>query len=447
MIGATRRRYLATAAALGGAAVAACGTAGTAGQEKPAATGPRQKIEVWRPGTPEDRPWGVTVDGVIADFSKSQERWEVELVYPGDQYAQKITTQVVAGSAPSAFRGWVSSIQAMAPSDQLMPLDNYVKNEKGFNVADFWPTAIAMSSYQGKLYGIPKTFTPTVLFYSRKRLREAGIDVNRLPDILEDWVAVGDKLFERSGDGYAKVGFIPWIPNVNALAFLPEFGADWFDAANMKVRANTPEAIAAFEWHKSVADRYSPTALDPFVAANNAGGWGRYSKTGAMHTGLVSIWQQQGWWLGSAMEWAAPDLDLAYRPMPAAKSARNPKLGTVTGNEWMIPAGAKHPEGGWALLKWMGGEKAMLTLSVMDTLLPGRKSVTTHAEYAKQPWSKVWIEVANKARPEDVFVSAALLTTRLNAALGDVIRGRQNAKDALDSVTREVQADLDSKKR
>jgi hypothetical protein len=39
------------------------------------------------------------------------------------------------------------------------------------------------------------------------------------------------------------------------------------------------------------------------------------------------------------------------------------------------------------------------------------------------------------------------MTQRLNAALNDVIRGKQNAKDALDAVTREVQADLDSKKR
>ena len=402
---------------------------------------------MWRPGAQEDRPWGVTVDGVLREFGAAQTRWEVELAYPGADYEQKLTTQVVAGNPPAAFRGWVRSIQSMAPTDQLTALDPFVKGEKSFNIGDFWPTAIAMSSYQGKLYGIPKTFTPTVLFYSRKRLGEAGIDPSRLPGTLEDWAILGDKLFERSGDSYAKVGFVPWIPNTNALAFLPEFGADWFDAKEQKVRANTPEAIAAFEWHKAVADRYSPAALDPFVAANNAGGWGRYAKTGAMHTGLVAVWQNQGWWLGSALEWAAPDLDLGYRPMPLSKTARNGKAGTVTGNEWMIPAGAKPQEGGWALLKWMGSEKAMLTLSVMDTLLPGRKSVTASAEYARQPWSKVWIEVAEKARPEDVFTSAALLTQRLNGALNDVIRGRQNAREALEAVTREVQADLDSKKR
>jgi multiple sugar transport system substrate-binding protein len=381
------------------------------------------------------------------DFVKAQDRWDVEIIYPGDGYEQKLTTQVVAGNPPNAFRGWVRSIQSMAPTDQLTPLDSFVKSEKSFNLPDFWPTAIAMSSYQGKLYGMPKTFTPTVLFYSKKRLREGGIDPSKLPDTLEDWVTLGDKLFEKSGDGYAKVGFVPWIPGVNALAFLPEFGANWFDAKNLKVTANAPEAIAGFEWHKSVADRYSPTALDPFVAANNAATWGRYSKTGAMHNGLVAIFQQQGWWLGSALEWAAPDLDLAYRSMPPAKGAKNPKLGTVTGNEWMIPAGAKLQEGGWAVLKWLATEKVMLTMAIMDTLLPGRKSVTTNAEYAKQPWSKVWVEIADKARPEDIFVSAALMTQRLNSALNGVIRGKQNAKDALDAVTREVQADLDSKKR
>jgi multiple sugar transport system substrate-binding protein len=429
---------------LGGLVAAACGPAR---EEGAAPAGPREKIEVWRPGAPDDKPWGVTVDGVIREFNAAQRRWEAEIVYPTADYDQKLTAQIVAGVPPAAFRGWVRSIQSMAPTDQLTPLDTFVKGEKAFNLADFWPTALAMSTYQGKLYGVPKTFTPTVLFYSRKRLREGGVDPTRLPTTLEDWVALGDKLFEKSGDAYSRVGFVPWIPNTSAPAYLPVFGADWFDAREQRVRANTPEVIAAFEWHKTVADRYSPAALDPFVAANNAGGWGRYSKTGAMHTGLVAAWQNQGWWLGSALEWAAPDLDLGYQPLPLARTARNGKLGTVTGNEWMIPAGAKPQEGGWALLRWMGSEKAMLTLSVMDTLLPGRKSVTANAEYAKQPWSKVWIEVADKARPEDIFASAALLTQRLNAALNDVLRGRQNARDSLEAVTREVQADLESRRR
>jgi ABC-type glycerol-3-phosphate transport system substrate-binding protein len=371
----------------------------------------------------------------------------VEVIYPGAEYAQKVTTQVVAGNPPAAFRGWVNSVQSMAPTSQLTALDDLVKRERGFNLPDYWPAAVAMSSFQGKLYGIPKTVTPTVLFYSKKRLREGGVDANRLPDTLEDWVALGDKLFEKAGDGYAKVGYVPWIPGANAQGYLPAFGAEWYDARTARVTANTPECVACFEWHKSVADHYSPAALDPFVAANNAGGWGRYAKTGAMHTGLVGVWAQPGWWMGSALEWAAPDLDLAYRPLPKARAARNPKASLLTGNEWMIPAGARLQEGGWAVLQWMGSEKVMLRLAVMDTLVPGRKSVTTNPEYARQPWSKVWVEVAEKARPEDIHVSASLMATRLNAALNDVIRGRQTAKDALDAVTREVQADLDSKKR
>ena len=304
----------------GAAAAAGCGTTPAPPAEK--AGGPRQKLEVWRPGAKEDRPWGVTIDE-----------------------------------------------------------------------------------------------------------------------------ALGDKLFEKAGDGYAKVGYAPWIPGANAQGYLPAFGAEWYDARTARVTANTPECVACFEWHKSVADHYSPAALDPFVAANNAGGWGRYAKTGAMHTGLVGVWAQQGWWMGSALEWAAPDLDLAYRPLPKARAARNPRASLLTGNEWMIPAGARLQEGGWAVLQWMGSEKVMLRLAVMDTLVPGRKSVTTNPEYARQPWSKVWVEVAEKARPEDIHVSASLMATQLNAALNDVIRGRQTAKDALDAVTREVQADLDSKKR
>ena len=441
------RRYLAGAASAfaGFLAVACGGQAAAPAKSEP--SGPRQKLEIWRPGAKEDKPWGVTIDEVLMDFAKSQPKWDVEIIYPGDGYDQKITTQVVAGNPPAAFRGWVRSIQSMAPTSQLTPLDTFVKNEKGFKAEDFWPAAIAMSTYQGKLYGIPKTVQPQVLFYSRRRLREAGLDPNKLPDALEDWVLLGDKLFEKSGDSYAKVGFVPWIPGVNAPAFLPEFGADWFDAKNMKVTANTPECIACFDWHKAVADRYSPTSLDPFIAANNAGGWGRYAKTGAMHTGLVGIFQHAGWWLGSALEWMEKDLDLAYRPVPRAKNAKNPKASQMTGNEWMIPAGAPMQEGGWSVLKWMATEPVMLKLAIMDTLLPGRKSVTSHADYAKQPFSKVWIEVAANARPEDIHVSAALMTQRLNSALNDVIRGKQNAKDALDAVTREVQADLDSKKR
>src|SRR5438552_16090670 len=126
-----------------------------------------------------------------------------------------------------------------------------------------------------------------------------------------------------------------------------------------------------------------------------------------MHSGLVGILQQQGWLLGSSMEWMQPDLDLAYRPMPVAKEAKTSKLGTVTANEWMIPAGTKQVEGGWQVLKWFATEPVALKMATMDTLLPGRKSVTSSAEYQKLPFSKVWVEIADKGRPEDIFVSAS----------------------------------------
>ncbi|MGH2352079.1 MAG: extracellular solute-binding protein [Chloroflexota bacterium] len=448
MAGVTRRQYLGGAALTsGGLIVTGCAGPPAASPATGEPAAPRQTIEVWRPGAKEDKPWGVTVDEVLLELNQAQRRWEVEIIYPGAEYHKKITTQVVAGNPPAAFRGWVSSIQAMAPSEQVTALDGLAKAEKGFNLADFWPTAVALSSYQGKLYGIPTTFTPSVLFYSRGRLREAGIDPNRLPDTLQDWVALGDKLFEKSPEGYAKIGFVPHIPSVTAQAFLPSFGADWFDAKNMKVTANTPEAVACFEWVKSVADRYGVPALDAFADQHKANGWGRYAKNGAMHNGLVPIFQRAGWWMGSALEWGAPDLDLAYRPIPPAKGATRPQAGSVTGNEWMIPQGATPLEGGWAVLKWMGSEAVMLRMAIMDTLLPGRKSVTTHQEYAKQPWSKVWVEVAGNARPEDVFMSGAMLLQRLNAALNDVIHSKRAPKEALDDVTREVQADLDSKRR
>ena len=93
-----------------------CGLGATPAPPAEKAGGPRQKLEVWRPGAKEDRPWGVTIDEALFAFNKSQSGWEVEVVYPGAEYAQKVTTQVVAGNPPAAFRGWVNSVQSMAPT-------------------------------------------------------------------------------------------------------------------------------------------------------------------------------------------------------------------------------------------------------------------------------------------------------------------------------------------
>ncbi len=448
--GCTRRWLLAGggwSALVGG--LAACGRVAPS---PPTAGGPakeRQPVEVWFVATAEDDPWGTTVTRLVNEFDQASQDYK-PLITRVPMIAQKVATSVAAGAGPDALRGGTSEMQNYPMAGIAQPLDPFIKGDKSFQPDDVYPAIKQLSTYQDKTYAVSETMIPQAFFLNRDRMRQVGMDVNKLPATLQDWEQAVPPLFTREGAGYRQIGWIPWIPVGQAAThYFAAWGAEWFDPKNEKVTANSPACVQVFEWFRGMAGRYGADAIVDFITRNNANQWGRYTANGPMYDGSIAIFNHSLWEYGSIRQYA-PKVDFQLIPMPLAKGATNGRPGVLVANFWFITTPAKNPKGGWEVLKWITVRKeSVIALAQLDTLVPSRKSLATAKEFIDfAPWARLFAEeVVPKVKPDYIFASAALLNSQLQVALNNVYQGKAGTREALDDVVRTVQADLDSKKR
>ncbi len=132
--------------------------------------------------------WGSTpeetrlLDQVLADFEQSHPNIKVKREVIADQYMDVIKTRLIGGKGPDVF--YLDAIEApgLIETGALEPLNAYVSPD--FDVEDFEKPLIHAFQKDEKIYGFPKGYSTLALFYNKKMLKEAGVEVPKTWDEL-----------------------------------------------------------------------------------------------------------------------------------------------------------------------------------------------------------------------------------------------------------------------
>jgi multiple sugar transport system substrate-binding protein len=170
---------------------------------------------------------------------------------PFGQYLQKYTTQAAGGTLPDVIYTQFSWAQQLIKNGIFIPLDDYVKNEKDFNLEDFTKPSLISYQRDGKLWLIPYDEGPGNLYYNKDLFDKFGV---KYPDenwTLEDLKAAALKM--TSGEGPNKIfglGGLPTLGNsLMAPSYLMPFGAQYLsEPKEDQCLINKPEAVEAMEW-------------------------------------------------------------------------------------------------------------------------------------------------------------------------------------------------------
>ena len=116
-------------------------------------------------GSPEE----VAVHQKVADaYVAKNPNVEIELwSQPWGDYFTKMDTLFAAGDGtviPDVF--FMSPIQNYAAAGKINDLTPYIDKTK-FDLSDYWPGALESTSYQGKVYGLPRDSAVEVLYYDK----------------------------------------------------------------------------------------------------------------------------------------------------------------------------------------------------------------------------------------------------------------------------------------
>lgn len=202
------------------------------------------KINAWSGLSGDDKGrW----EEMIKAFNASQK--DVEVVpsfYQWDLMHSKLVTSIQAGGTPEVLLMWVTVLPEMASFGALQPMDELL-GEAGVKAEDFVPRAWNLGVIGGKRYGLPLDTHILGLFYNTELFEKAGLDPNRPPQTMEEFIAAAKKLTVAPNQwGLAIHSSTAW-PVRYWMAFLQQQGGSMFTSDLKKAAFNDAKGRAAFQ--------------------------------------------------------------------------------------------------------------------------------------------------------------------------------------------------------
>ena len=139
-------------------------------------------------------------------------------------------------------------LPVLASEKTLLPLDGFLEHSSQLAFRNFPPELLRSMSYGGKLYALPLSFNPSMLFYNRRVFRRRGIPE---PDGSWNWSNLlhhTQLLTEVGGDGVICYGLaILFTPN-SFIPFVFQNNGEFFDRNGNCVIDSDPafEALSFF---------------------------------------------------------------------------------------------------------------------------------------------------------------------------------------------------------
>ncbi|MDQ3702439.1 MAG: extracellular solute-binding protein, partial [Chloroflexota bacterium] len=460
MNGLRRRHFVGSASVmLTGAALAACGAPGGAGESAPVRADLakiNRKLMVWDQPDPGrkaqvDR-WSELHPNLAAEVT------DVGSAGTSQADVSKFIASVASGDVADVVRFDRFNIGSYVYRQALSPLDPYIKAEK-FDMKCFVEAAAleAQGSTDKQQYGIPISIDNRPFLWNKMHFRQIGVDPEQPPATWDQLKEYALKLTRSNAGTITRIGW-SYRPGLSgsSLTYLYGFlnGAEFLSADGRKAQLNHPKVIEAAQWVYELLeaeggvqrhDEFQKT----FGANENHPLFGELlSMTHDTQTALDRIARYK------------PDLDFGIGPNPVRKAGDRGATWSG-GHAWIVAKGAKNPEVSWAMIAHLVGQESILSgQEVASRQRPaGQKYVPPMS--AQPAVDKVVFEQfktgipaidkglafaldymkVSKFRP--ITVAGAELYGGGNTAWDEILAKKKGVKQAFDDANATAQAALD----
>lgn len=304
---------------------------------------------------------------LIAKFNETHPNIKVKMEsVPFPDYQQKITVLAAGRELPDV--GWVA--ERMVPQfmeNGLLDDVSAFKEDKNYNMDDFFPSTLDLFEKDSKLYGIPFSTPPMVMFYNKDLFIKAG---EKTPN---EHVAAGTwnwEQFEKSAKAISSDGvyganfFRDWNTWIALLSHTWSNGGDLFNKDQSKFTWNSTEGVETLKMLERMMfnDSSHPKAGEQV----------------AFDSGKIGMFFDVYSYVSAARN--VKDFEWDIAPLPEGTEGRFPMLGQAG---YGLFKGSKHPEEAKELLKFFTSQEGITATSTF--FVPPRESVLSSDEFINQP--------------------------------------------------------------
>ncbi|RIK40236.1 MAG: hypothetical protein DCC58_14160 [Chloroflexi bacterium] len=243
----------------------------------------------------------------LAKIREEHPEWDIQLEQtPQEGFVEKFNAQIASNTLPDIIQVGIPHAQQGIRQGVLLDLTELIE-DAGFDPTDFWPGALEGYEKDGRLYGIPLSASPNVLFYNKTIFDAENVDYPTDDWTFEDLRTAAIALtHDRNGNTPNDPGFDPdnvvqWGLNAapahlySRAYFIPFGGDPCRNPACDEMSFSAPEVLEAMSWwvdlvannHAAPYDPYSGNQTgvpgDPFVAGLAAMGFSGYFLVGQLN--------------------------------------------------------------------------------------------------------------------------------------------------------------------
>ncbi len=291
---------------------------------------------------------------ILDAFQQTHTNIHVNVVYDTSKF-QKLNVQLAGGAAPDVFYYIVDRLPAMARRGVVRDLtEDFVPLASAF-----YPEVVEPCLIDNKTVMMPFHFSTDVLFFNRDWFEKAG---EPIPDETWDWQKFAEVADRLAKQRQARVATVLPRP----LLLVQSFGATLF--ADGKCTVNSPEAIAALEYYRSLVAR----GIAPTTAA--MGEMEAFDGVNLFRDQKIPLLVGRTYMLTEFDKVSDFHWDVA--PVPKGK-VRWSRL-SVGGN--CIWSGTKHPRETWEFVKFYSIEGAKIAATSRNAI-PALKSAAEASSF------------------------------------------------------------------
>src|SRR3990172_4424874 len=340
----------------------------------------------------------------LAEFKKLYPH--IEVLYepnPGRVYEEKILTALATNEPPDVFLLDSKLIPTFTNKNVLLDLKPFVE-KLGIDTLQWYPHVLEIARRGSGLYAFPKGFTPLMVYYNRRILREAGLTLPPSRWTWNDYLryartmtvdADNDGIPEQYGTAFSNRFYywIPWVWTAGGDVVNPEGtrASDFLDS---------PETESAIQFAIDLVLKHK--------IAPDLGSWTQVEKTGSMTalfaSGKIGMIVDGHWRMPELFRYIKEGrLDVGVAPLPFHLNGS--KVNVMYESGWCVPVNARHPEEAVLLAEFMAGATACRIRSMNHLEIPSVVSVAEEVSrldtlglepafvaeipFCRQPWGSV----------------------------------------------------------
>ncbi|MFC4776580.1 ABC transporter substrate-binding protein [Paenibacillus sp. GCM10023252] len=310
-------------------------------------------------------------EDLLVKYKEKHPNVNVEVVLiPFAEYQQKLSIMMASKTAPDLV--WLAErmIPQFVETNQLMDISS-ISEDAAYDYADLFESSMDIFRKDGKLYGVPFTSPPKVIFFNKSLFEAKGLknplELHKEGKwTYEEMLKAAAALTDPANGVYGLnlFGANGWKGWQDALMeTIWAYGADLFSEDGTKFLLNSPEGEQVLTMLNNAIfqDKVHIKPGDQTTFESGKIAMGRYNFSYAANARKAS-----------GFEW-----DIA--PMPQGPVTDAPTAVGLAG--YAVTESTKHPKETVELLKYLTGKEVMTELS--GTFVPNRKSVISSEDFLK----------------------------------------------------------------